>query len=114
MSKKGDLSVSEQRALLSVWRLRTEATPTKIKQSLEETTGSHVALSTVYVSLVRLEKKKFVSSMWDAPEPIRGGKSNRVFKILPGGVKALRRSKETMEALWDGLESTEEWKAANV
>jgi PadR family transcriptional regulator PadR len=112
--EKTDLSITEQRALLSVWRLKEDATPTKIRQALEETTSSHVALSTVYVSLVRLEKKKLVSSSWDEPAPVRGGKSNRVFRILPKGVKALQRSRQTMEALWDGLESTKEWKEAKA
>ena len=108
--EKTDLSVTEQRALLSVWRLKEDATPTKIRKALEDATSSHVALSTVYVSLVRLEKHKLLSSSWDEPEPVRGGKSNRVFRILPGGVKALQQSREKMEALWDGLESTKEWR----
>ncbi len=103
--QKTDLSVTEQRVLLSAWHLKDDATPTKIRQALEEATSSHIALSTVYMSLVRLEKQKLLSSSWDEPEPVRGGKSNRVFQILPGGVKALQRSRATMEALWEGLEA---------
>jgi DNA-binding MarR family transcriptional regulator len=46
--------------------------------------------NTVHAMLVRLEKRKLVSSFMSDPEPRRGGKARRIFLILPAGEAAVR------------------------
>lgn len=93
----------EQLLLLSLARLGSEAYGAEIQNELEERAGRRVSISTIYVTLVRLEDKGFVRSRRADPTPVRGGKSKRYFRLTPRGVSALERSREVLQRMWEGL-----------
>ncbi len=103
MGRSDSLGEFEQVALLALIRLRADAYGTRIRQEIAERTGRDVSLGAIYTTLERLERKGFVSSARGAPTPERGGRAKRFYKIEAPGARALQRSRETMDRMWEGL-----------
>ena len=104
MPKGTVLSELEQLALLALIRLGTDAYGPSIQRELEVTAGRTLSIATIYVTLVRLEKKGFVSSWRSDPQPVRGGKAKRFFAVTPAGLKVLNASRAVMDRMWKGIE----------
>jgi DNA-binding PadR family transcriptional regulator len=51
-----------------------------------------------------MEEKGWVSSSLSPARPERGGRPRRIVKVTPEGAAQLRRSKEALQALWEGVE----------
>ena len=62
-----------------------------------------VTLGAVYVTLDRLEEKRYVSSWLSDPTPERGGRAKRLYRIEAPGVKALNESVATARRISDAL-----------
>ncbi len=103
MAKSDNLGEFEQIALLALVRLGANAYGASIRQEIAERTGRDVSVGAVYTTLERLELKGFVSSARGAPTPERGGRAKRYYKIEAPGERALQRSRETMDRMWEGL-----------
>ncbi len=103
MAKSDNLGEFEQIALLALIRLRANAYGASIRQEIAERIGRDVSVGAVYTTLERLERKGFVSSAHGAPTPERGGRAKRFYKIEAPGERALRKSRETMDRMWEGL-----------
>ncbi len=103
MGKSDSLGEFEQVALLALLRLRADAYGARIRAEIAERTGRDVSLGAIYTTLERLERKGFVSSARGAPTPERGGRAKRFYKIEAPGAQALRKSRETMDRMWEGL-----------
>ncbi len=97
------LGEAEQLMLLAVWRLGKNAHGTTIRQEIFERTGRRLSVSAIYVTLVRLEKKGYVSSFLADPTPVRGGKAKRYFTVKKKGITELEESRRRMERMWEGL-----------
>lgn len=109
MTATDRLTEAEQQTLLAVWRLGPDAFGAKIRDELAECTGRRLSISAIYVVLVRLEDRGFLSSHRTAPQPVRGGKSKRLFKMERRGVSALKQARTELDRLWNGLPSSPEW-----
>lgn len=103
---RDSLGELEQLAMLAVARLGDEAYGATICRELGQTAARQVAISTVYVTLVRLENKGFVVSRRAAPTPVRGGKSKRFFRLTPEGMNALRECRAALDRMWEGIDPT--------
>jgi len=103
MGRSDSLGEFEQVALLALIRLRADAYGARIRGEIAERTGRDVSLGAIYTTLERLERKGFVSSARGAPTPERGGRAKRFYKIEAPGARALQRSRETMDRMWEGL-----------
>ena len=55
-------------------------------------------------ALDRLEDKGWLASTTSPARPERGGRPRRIVRVTPEGVDALRKSREALLTLWDGLE----------
>ena len=97
----GDL---QQLAMLAVARLGDDAYGSAIREELVRVAGREVAVSTVYVTLVRLEEQGLVASEQVSPEPGAGGRGKRYFRVTPQGWAALRASWEALARMWEGVE----------
>lgn len=93
----------EQMLLLAIVHLGTEAYGTAIRREIEARTGRDVAVGALYTALERLERKGHVSSRMSDPLPQRGGRSRREFQLRPAGAAALKRSRERLARMWEGL-----------
>ena len=94
----------EQLALLAVMRLGEDAYGARVQEELEAVAGRDASISQIYITLTRLESKGLVSSWMGPPEPVRGGKARRYFRVEPAGAVALNEGRSRLLAMWDGLE----------
>ena len=99
-SQLGDL---EELVLLAVLRLGDDAYGARIREELDEHAGRTVSISTVYVTLMRLEEKGLSRSWMGEPTGERGGKAKRHFAVRPEGVAALEATRAVRERMWDGV-----------
>ena len=93
----------EQVILLAIAHLGSQAYGTSIRREIEARTGREIAVGALYTGLERLERKGYVSSVMADPTPQRGGRAKRHFQIEPDGAAALKRSREMLAKMWDGL-----------
>jgi DNA-binding PadR family transcriptional regulator len=100
--KLGEL---EQIAMLAVLRLGSDAYGGAIQRELETRAGRRLSIATIYVTLTRLETKGLVASALAEGGGERGGRAKRVFRLEPAGLAALRRARETLAQMWDGLDA---------
>jgi DNA-binding PadR family transcriptional regulator len=94
----------EQMVLLAIVRLDGEVYGVPITDEIARCTGREVSPAAVYVTLRRLEQKGLVKSWFSDPVRERGGKARRCVRVSAAGLKALRESRERMDALWQGLD----------
>jgi DNA-binding PadR family transcriptional regulator len=100
----------EQLLMIAVARLGDEAYGGGIQKMLEETAGRSASIATIYVTLVRLERKGYVTSRREGPTPVRGGKAKRYFRLTPKGVETLKESHAALERMWRSVSRLEEFK----
>ena len=104
---KGDyLGEFEQLVLLALIRLEDNAYGMTIRQMIEERTSRAVAIGQVYSALERLEQKRFLTSRVAGPEPVRGGRSKKLYRLSPAGAEALTNSRQMMASMAEGLDLT--------
>ena len=99
------ISRSEEFLLLAVWKLKENAYGVTVRDHLKKATGKSWAYGALFVMLDRLEKKGYLSSDFTDPSPRRGGKSKRIFRLSPKGIKALEEVRDAHESVWEGIES---------
>lgn len=84
--------------LTSINKLRDTAWGSKLQAELSEILGRNVAIGQLYLSLAKLESKGLISSELVDPEPVRGGRSKKVFRLETPGAKALARTAAILNA----------------
>jgi PadR family transcriptional regulator PadR len=103
MGQRPQLGDLEELALLAVLRLGDEAYGARIREVLRSDAGRPVSISTIYVTLMRLEEKGLVRSRLGDPTPERGGKARRYFHVRPEGLTALEAVREVRDRMWEGV-----------
>lgn len=91
----------EQLVMLSVIRLGDDAYAAAVRRDLAKAIDRKLSAATCHVTLVRLERKGLLESRESDPEPVRGGRSRRCFKLTPEGVEELRAARAVMDRMWD-------------
>jgi DNA-binding PadR family transcriptional regulator len=104
VGKEGFLGEFEQMLLLAAMRLEDDAYGARLMKELERCAGRRVSRGSVYVTLDRMEEKGWVTSETAPARGNRGGRPRRIVRVTPEGVSALRKSREALLTLWDGLE----------
>jgi len=104
VGERGFLGEFEQMILLAALRLGDDAYGTRLMEELRDTVGRSVSRGSVYVTLDRMEEKGWIGSALSEPRSERGGRPRRVVRLTPEGMHQLRRSREALLALWDGVE----------
>ena len=105
MPKGEHLGDLEELVLLSVLRLGEDAHGGTVKDELVAQAGRSVSVSTVYVTLMRLEEKGYVRSWMGESSGTRGGKAKRHFEVRPEGVAALEAVRSVRDRMWQGVEA---------
>ena len=88
--------------LLAVLRLADEAYAVPIRDLIHREAGVLLPRGSIYVTLDRLERKKYVTSAFADPTPEPGGKARRIFRIERAGVMALRAAQRMVDGLRAG------------
>jgi DNA-binding PadR family transcriptional regulator len=87
----------EQAVLLAVLRLRADAYGRAILEDIRQKLGDGVTSGAVYVTLDRLEAKGLLASRSTA-------NGRRYFAVLANGTRALEKTKQAFDRIWDGFE----------
>jgi len=111
VSKGEYLGEFEQLVLLALLRLKDDAYGVTLRQEIQSRTNRRVAIGAVYACLERLERKGYVNSTVSDPQPVPGGRSRKYFKFTRAGAEALRRSREMMERMTEGMAVDSELRA---
>jgi PadR family transcriptional regulator PadR len=101
----GFLGEFEQMVLLAILRLGDGAYGRAIRDELEARANRTVTHGASYITLDRMVSKGLLESELREPDPGRGGRAKRYFRVTPAGVGALRESRAALQNLWDGLEA---------
>lgn len=104
MGQDGFIGEFEQMLLLAILRLEDHAYGVRLMEELEERVGRTVSRGSVYVTLDRMEEKGWIESTSVPAGSDRGGRPRRVVAVTPDGREQLRRSRDALFRLWDGLE----------
>jgi PadR family transcriptional regulator, regulatory protein PadR len=104
MAARAYLGELEQIVLLALIRLGDNAYGVPIRQEIERRTKRSLSIGALYRTLERLEDKGFVSSRTGDPTPERGGRAKRFFRAEPLGLRALRRTRDALDVMWEGLD----------
>lgn len=102
-NKEKFLGEFEQMVMLALIHLREDAYGAKIRQLLDSQVTRVVAIGAIYSTLERLEKKGMVVSWLGEATAERGGRAKRFFKVTSQGETALKRAKDAMDTLWQGI-----------
>jgi PadR family transcriptional regulator, regulatory protein PadR len=98
--KRDSLGELEELLLLLVSGLGEEAYGVNVRNEVAKQAKRKITLSTVHITLHRLEEKGFVKSFLAEATPVRGGKRKRVFKVTAYGFKVLTNTRQLRERLW--------------
>ncbi len=94
------LGYFEEQVLTMVAVLQTDAYGKLIVEEFRGQLGRQVNLSSVHVTLYRLEDKGLVKSEMGGATNARGGRRKRIFSITNAGLATLRSMKNSREQLW--------------
>jgi PadR family transcriptional regulator, regulatory protein PadR len=104
MARLDSLGQFEQLVLTAVLALRDDAYGVTIHAKVEELAHPKaVSLGAVYVTLDRLEDKRFIVSRLSRPTAERGGRAKRCYRLEALGEQALQESAITAKRIWDGI-----------
>jgi PadR family transcriptional regulator PadR len=103
MNRGHSLSDLELLVLLALLRLAPEAYGVPIAREIEATAKRSLALSTVYATLDRLEKKGLVKSELGEATKARGGRAKRYFQVTGLGVREVRSTRQALIGMWQGV-----------
>jgi DNA-binding PadR family transcriptional regulator len=100
-STLGDL---QHLVMLAVARLGEDAYGGAAQEELRRVAGRDVSVSTVYVTLVRLEEQGLLRPERAASGQGGVGRPRRYFSVTPEGWDALRASRSELDQMWQGVE----------
>ena len=105
MPRGKHLGEAEQLILLAAWRSGEKTTGAAIRKEVKQRGGRTLTVSAIYVTLMRLQEKGYVTSHLADPTPVRGGKAKRYFTVTDNGIAILRETRRRMEQMWEGMET---------
>lgn len=106
MGKSSYLGEFEQVVMLALVRVGEGAYSVPVHEEILRTTDRDVAIASVYVTLSRLEDKGLVRSESE-PREQATGRPRRFYAMTPEGWAALERSREMIDAMWEGVRAPE-------
>jgi PadR family transcriptional regulator PadR len=95
----------EEQVILALLRLGGESYAVPVSKELAKRTGREVSPATAYMVMRRLDEQGFLESRVGDPEPVRGGRPRRFYRVVKStAIPVLADSRRARLSLWDGLE----------
>ena len=104
MAPREHLGELEELVLLAVLRLDGQAYGASLRRELRGRTGRAPSVSTIYITLMRLEAKGLVTSRVAESSSPRGGRPRRIFAATATGIEEMRGARAARDRLWEGLD----------
>ena len=90
--------------MVAVARLGRDAYGGAIQEELHRVAEREISVSSVYVTLVRLEDQGLLRSARGDRPASSVGRPRRVFRITDEGWDALRAARRSLDRIWEGVE----------
>jgi PadR family transcriptional regulator len=104
MSKMKHYKIGEfEEIVLLIVASLTIAYANKIIKELKSKLNRTASLSTVHITLYRLEDKGFLKSSWGEPTDKRGGRRKRIYEMTSFGMDVLKEIKLSRTQLWSAI-----------
>ena len=103
MGKGQHLGEFEQVVMLAVARPDGGGHGAGIHKEILNATGRDVSISSVYVTLNRLETKGYLTAAVELGDEGRGGRPRKSYQLTPTGIEQLRAARLEADRLWSGL-----------
>ena len=101
------LAEFELYVMLAVARLGDDdAYGAGIRRAIEDRTGRPISIGALYATLGRLEDKSLLKARVSEPEPVRGGRARKYYRLTSKGQSTLAHSSEMMLKMMEGLTLT--------
>ncbi len=97
------LAEFELYVMLAIAHLAEEAYGAAVRRVIEQRTGRPVSVGALYATLARLGDKELVSFTVSDPQPIRGGRARKYYRLTRDGQAALSHSTAMLGRMMDGL-----------
>lgn len=104
MTRGDHLGELEELVLLATLRLGSDAYGGAIRKELRRRTRRAPSVSTIYVTLMRLEEKGFVRSRIGESTSPRGGRPKRLFALTEDGLEEVLATRRVRERMWEGVD----------
>ncbi|MEM9329077.1 MAG: PadR family transcriptional regulator [Bacteroidota bacterium] len=101
MGRSNFLGEFEELILTMVLIVGEEAYGNTIVKAIKEHQDREINLSSVHITLYRLEEKGYLESYMGGATQERGGRKKRYFKITSAGQALLQEMKDSRVKLWD-------------
>lgn len=101
--KGKELGELEELVLLVIGVLYEDAYGLNIRQEIIDQTGRKATIGAVHSTLNRLEEKGLLNSETSAGTNERGGRRKRIFSITNAGIRAIEKSKEQRNSLYNQI-----------
>jgi len=99
--KGENLGEFEEMVMLTCMHLKDEAYGINIVSEIKKQANRTVNLSSVHVTLYRLEDKGLLKSHYGGVTEERGGRRKRIFEITNSGKELLKRLQERKIRMWN-------------
>lgn len=103
MNPTSPLAEFEMHVMLAVVRLGDDAYGARIRQEIERRGGRRASIGAVYATLGRLTDRGLLVHRLSDPEPVRGGRSKKVYEATVDGREAVRTATDMLRRMMDGL-----------
>ncbi len=97
------LAEFELYVMLAISHLGEHAYGAAIRRAIEDRTGRPTSVGALYATLSRLGDKKLVTFTVSEPQPTRGGRARKYYRLSRTGQAALSHSTEMLGRMMDGL-----------
>ena len=89
--------------MAAIARKKDQAYGAEIWREINAVIGHGVRETTVYTSLDRLEKKRFLVAEWGEPTSVQGGRAKKFYHLTDSATDALIETRRVLDAGWEGL-----------
>ena len=99
---EGFLAEFELYVMLAIARLGRDAFGAAIRREIEERTGRPVSIGAVYATLGRMSDQGLLDHHLTEPQPVRGGRSKKIYTFTDAGAEALSTSARMLRRMMEG------------
>jgi DNA-binding PadR family transcriptional regulator len=100
------LAEFELYVMLAITHLGDDAYGAAIRRAIEERTERPVSIGALYATLARLEEKGLLNFTVSEPQPVRGGRAKKNYKLTRKGQTVLNHSTEMLSRMMQGIALT--------
>ncbi|MFC1724753.1 PadR family transcriptional regulator [candidate division KSB1 bacterium] len=98
------LTKLDENVMLVILKLKDNAYIVTIKNRLEEYLDRSISFGALYLSLNRLVRDGYLTTVIGESVSVKGGKAKKYYRLTKEGINMLREVQQLQRLLWEGFE----------